>query len=51
MAIDLKKADLRYTNNFALRLVMQVLYELLWRNDVNARSHQRLNGRGAGLDQ
>src|SRR5262249_8167769 len=47
MAGNLEEADLRHAEDFPLRLEAQELYERLLGDDVNARSHQRLNGRGA----
>src|SRR6516165_3559270 len=51
MAVNLEEAYLRHTVDFALRLEAQELYERPLGNDVNARSHQQLNGRCAGSSQ
>src|SRR6478672_11683123 len=51
MAVNLEEAYLWHTDNFALRLEAQELYERLLGDDVNARPHQRPNGRRAGSSQ
>jgi hypothetical protein len=51
MAVNLEEAYLRHTNDSALRLEQQELYERPLGNYVNASFHQQLDGRCARSSQ